>query len=251
MSQAPPDEYPPAVAVLIPVLARPQRAQAIVDSVRAASSTRTFPVFICSPGDDAQIAACHATGADLILAPFEPGPGDYARKINLAARAVDAEWYFTGADDLEFTTGWDALCVDHAHRRWEPAPAGLTGLHGIWQPQPVALVVGTNDDCNVLTADGRHSTHSLVHHSWLGLGTVDVSGLILHEGYDHQFVDTELVATAKARGVYAHADVIVRHHHPLRRRAAMDDTYRKGQRAGVADARLFRQRRPLWDRRPA
>lgn len=242
------------ICVIIPVLGRPARAAAVAASVREASGPNTFAVFVCSPGDDEQIAACHQTGADVILAPFEAGPGDYARKINLAARSVQADWYFTGADDLEFTAGWDAVCIAAAHRRIVSGVDAATGSeyhHAVRQDRPVALVVGTNDDCNVLTADGRHSTHSLVHFDWLGLGTADESGLILHEGYDHQFVDTELVATAKARGLYAHADAIVRHHHPIRRRASMDDTYRKGQRGSVADARLFRRRRPLWERRPA
>lgn len=242
------------ICVIIPVLGRPDRAAVVAESVHRASRPTTAVVFVCSPGDDAEIAACHQTGATMILAPFEAGPGDYARKINLAARTVQADWFFTGADDLEFTPGWDAKCLATAYDTPPAVPLVMREPDENLLARKIthALVVGTNDDCNVLTADGRHSTHSLVHALAVEAGTVDAPNLILHEGYDHQFVDTELVATAKARGVYAHAaDAIVRHHHPMRRRAAMDDTYRKGQKQSVADARLFRRRRPLWDRRPA
>jgi hypothetical protein len=44
---------------------------------------------------------------------------------------------------------------------------------------------------------GRHSTHSLVTRDYVErFGTIDEAGVVLHEGYPHEFVDDEFVQTA-------------------------------------------------------
>lgn len=220
-----------SVAVIVPVLARPQRVQPLLDNLRCSinATHQVRAVFVCSAGDEAEIASVRAAGKRPVIL-CEPGRAEYARKINLAARFSDEEWLLLAADDLRFHPGWldDALAV-HAD----------TG----------ALVVGTNDLGNPTVKQGRHSTHPLVHRAYLEQGTVDAPGLLLHEGYDHNCVDVELVETAKARGVWAFATGShVEHLHPLWRKGDDDLVYARGRLRYSEDRRLLMRRQRLWER---
>jgi hypothetical protein len=186
-------------------------------------------VFICSPDDPTELEACKATGAQVLVASWPAGPGDFARKNNLGLRMTTEPWLFTGADDLEFHEGW----ADEVLR-----VADETG----------ARYIGTCDGGNPAVLAGRHSTHSLIARSYAEeLGTIDERGKIFHEGYDHQLVDNEACETAMARGEWAFAaDSCVIHLHPFWGKAQTDATYAKGMRASAADRRLFESRRALW-----
>jgi hypothetical protein len=232
---------PPAVAVLLPVLGRPHRVEPLLRSLTASQGVaRLSPVFLVSRGDDAtyrEVARVEALGlaAAAWLTDWPAGPGDYARKINLGLAITNQPWVFCGADDLAFHPGWadEALAV---------------------AARASALVVGTNDLSSPRVTQGHHSTHSLVARSYaLDRGcTADESpGVVLHEGYDHQFCDDELIGVARYRGVFAFASRSrVEHLHPHWRKGEMDATYRKGQRAFDADRRLSRARSRAWAPRP-
>lgn len=216
-----------SLLVLIPVLDRPAAAAPVVASIRS-STPHARILFLCSPGDDAEIAAALATGANVTVVPWQAGSGDWARKQNHGFRDGVEEWVFLGADDLVFHSGWFYACI----RQHEIAGA---------------CVVGTNDLGNARVVAGRHSTHSLVHRDYLECGTIDEDGLIVHEGYDHQFADDEFVQTAIARGTYAHAgDARVEHLHPNWGKAQDDATYRKGQQQFAQDRVLFERRQQFW-----
>jgi hypothetical protein len=210
--------------VVVPVLGRPGRARPLADSLAATSDARL--VFVCSPNDRDQIIACNATGADVLVTTWEPGPGDFARKTNLAYRKTTEPWILCGADDLVF------------HRNWEQEALIVGERTG-------AGVVGTQDRHNPEVKRGRHSTHPLVRRSYIAKqgGTFDGTGDIYCELFDHQYVDNELIWTAKQRGQWAFAHrSIVEHLHPTWGDAEMDATYEKALRATDADRKLFLQR---------
>ncbi len=220
------------IDVVIPVLNRPQNAAVVVESIVTATVCEHTITFVCSPHDDAEEEAVKATGFDYIRVPWEPGPGDGAKKWNCGFRNTSSPYILLAADDLEFEYGWD----QHALQIAETSHAG---------------VIGTNDDANPLVKRGLHSTHSLVSRSYIDLvgGTWhDGPGVVYHEGYEHQYVDTELVQAAKQRGQWAFSRrSIVRHLHPLypqrgRPRTQMDDTYRKALGGAHEDATLYRTR---------
>lgn len=220
------------IIIGIPVLGRPQRVIPIVESI--AASVRFIqlrPLFICSPGDTDELSAILDLGSDVIVVPWQPGPGDFAKKHNEGLRQSTGEWYFMGADDLVFHAGWAEHAIA-AHLKTE------------------ACVVGTNDLGNQRTVQGAHSTHSLVNRDYLACGTIDEAGKVLHEGYDHQFVDDEFVQTARARGTYIHAfDSIVEHMHPDWGKGSTDTTYDKAKRGFHEDRALFNSRKHLWGQR--
>lgn len=230
----------PTVTVLAPVLDRPQRAQPLADSLFATVGHNVALWFLCSPGDDAEIKACRRVPqAETFVMPFPRENGDYARKINFGVRRSESDWIFHGADDLRFHPGWLEEAIEAASRA------------------PGVGVVGTQDLGNKLVLRGRHSTHSLVSRAYAEQGTVDDPDSLMHEGYRHNFVDTEMVETALARRAFTFARrSVVEHLHPNWRdpttrkpKAETDATYKLGLRDFRVDQLHFFERRPLWQGR--
>lgn len=181
---------------------------------------------MCTSGDTAEIEAVDAAGADHLDVDF--APGDYARKINVAYSSTREPLLFLAADDLQFHPGW-----------FERAAAHIDDHVG---------VVGTNDLGNPRVIRGEHATHCLVARSYIDEhGTIDEHRKVLHEGYHHEYVDDELVGTAKQRGAWAFAgDSIVEHLHPHWGKAPTDELY-DGQEARMRASRdHYLQRRRLW-----
>lgn len=213
------------IDILVPVLARPQNALPLVTSIQATTTVDYSILFLCSHGDEAQIAACKQTGARVIVADYGR-THEYPRKMNHGFAKTDRQYVFLAADDLDFQPGWDEAALDH-----------------------FASVVATNDDANPEVKRGSFGTHNLVRRSYVMEqgGSLDGPGVLLHEGYDHNWVDRELCQLADWRGEYAFArDSIVRHRHPHWGTAEMDATYEKGLSTFAADQRLFRQRSLRW-----
>lgn len=218
---------PPAasVVIVVPVLRRPHRVAAVVASAEATTPKNAYRlVFVTDPDDHDERAAVDAAGADRIDC-----AGGYARKINAAYRDSTEDAIFCAADDVEFQRGW--------------AEAALRRLRG------AIGVVGTNDLANPRVMRGRHATHSLVLRAYADeRGTIDEPGKVLHEGYAHNFVDDELLATARRRRAFVFAaDSRVRHRHPnFDKTVQRDDVYELGASTFEQDRRLFLTRARLW-----
>ena len=153
--------------------------------------------------------------------------------MNYAYGETAGEFVFTGADDLDFRPGWAEACLEAAE---------ATG----------ASVIGTDDLSNPTVRRGLHSTHSLVSRDYVaccGATFDEVPGVLLFEGYDHQYVDTELVYVADGRGCWTFcAGARVVHLHPFWHRSVpRDRTYAKALRQGAADRKRYEQRRALWE----
>lgn len=218
------------VAILLPVLRRPQNIYPLVESILNTTNVSFDIVFIVSPGDYAEISELDKLKQPyLIMEDNYEGRGDYARKINAGFEEVEAEWYFTGADDIRFHANW----FEEAMRTHD---------------QTGACVVGTNDLGSPVVTSGQHATHSLVLRDYvLECGTIDEPGKIFHEGYKHNFVDTELVQTAQWRGAWAFSrDSIVAHNHPDWRKGKTDDVYQIGKNTFRTDQQYFETRKRLW-----
>lgn len=219
-----------SIAIIVPVLGRSERAPSLIASIRTSTTVPYRVLFICSPTDRDGIGAYGRAG-DLVVVEWEPGPADFARKTNRGLAETDEDFVFCGATDLTFTPRWDV----EALRVAEETGAG---------------VIGTNDGANPAVKAGKHSTHSLIRRSYAedpGC-TIDGTGAIYSETYDHQAVDNECCEVAQARGEWAFAaDSLVLHHHPFYdRQTKMDATYEKALAKGREDRALFMRRRRLW-----
>jgi len=217
------------IDILIPVLGRPERAKPVHQSIWHNSALPRTVIFLCSRGDEAEIEACKQTGAIVHL--IDGGDHEYARKINAGCLLdfTKNQWVFLGADDLDF------------HPRWDMAAMQVYADTG-------KRVIGTNDLCNPTVMRGLHSTHSLVHKSYVEDGTIDEPGKLLHEGYHHNYCDTEFIETARMRGEWAFSpDSYVEHLHWICGKGEKQDSiYEKGQKDYHSDGRLYATRRKLW-----
>lgn len=219
------------ISILIPVLGRPGRAQLVVDSIRASSSREYEIVFLCSPDDGEQFHACCVTGEHTILVTWPCGSGDFARKINHGFHATSNEFILMAADDLHFHSGWDTALLRVA----EQTGAGVIGSNDMGNPQ--------------VARKQAFATHPLIRRSYINElgGSADGPGYVLHEGYDHNFVDRELWDLAASRGQTAFAlDARIEHLHPHWRKGQMDSTYEKGLAKFHDDQRLYWSRHALW-----
>jgi glycosyltransferase involved in cell wall biosynthesis len=211
------------IAVVVPVFSRPDRVRPLLESFLAATRDEDAALYFVAQGSDTrEVAAIRACG----LEPLFVGDADqsWAKKINHGYARTVEPWLLLGADDLAFWPGWvDVIRAD------------LSAHVG---------VIGTNDLGNAATMDGRHSTHPLVRRMYANVcGTVDERGKVVHEGYVHNFPDTELVATAKRRGLYLHrADCVIEHLHPAWGKARRDHVYAIGQRSARRDRAVFDER---------
>jgi glycosyltransferase involved in cell wall biosynthesis len=207
------------VAILVPVLNRPQNVEPLLASVRETTSSARV-LFIADPGDDAELAALDAVAAEYIV----PG-GSYASKIRAGVEATDESLLFIGADDLRFRPYWLERAVEK---------------------MPGAQVVGVND-CIRRLHRPQHATHFLMTRAYAERPCADGRPGPLSDAYSHSFVDDELIATATNRGVYAYAQRSrVRHLHPMASTAADDETYRLGRARLRQDAKTFKRRERLW-----
>jgi hypothetical protein len=212
------------LVVLVPMLGRAQTMAPLRDSLHDTAPGADL-LWIVTDGDTEVLAGVGSD--DLVLVVPQRKRGDYAHKINRASSATDHRLLFLGGCDIRFHPGW----IDACRARLADG----------------ALVVGTNDLGNPATATGQLSTHTLVDRRYLDLGTADEPGVLLHEGYWHEYVDTEFVATAKARGVYAHApDAVVEHLHPRWGKAPTDPLYAQARKRMTLGRAIYRRRRRLW-----
>jgi glycosyltransferase involved in cell wall biosynthesis len=210
------------IDVIIPTLGRPHRLADLAANIDATTVHEHRVVFVIEGTDVASVEAV----LDLDLVPLvNRRTPNYQGAVNTAYAETSGDWLFCGADDLVFHDGWDA---------------DLSG----------GRVLGTNDLYNGHVLAGVHSTHSLVQRSYLDQlgGVVDEGpGSFLFEGYDHNFCDTEFIATAKMRAEFVpRLWSVVEHLHPAAGKADFDDTYARSFAEFDADARLFEMRSTLW-----
>lgn len=215
------------LVVAVPMLGRPHQVGLLLESIRA-TVPAAHVVWALSTGDTTVVKATAAVGGETVLVPYQP-VGDYARKINAVYRSTSEPLIFTAAGDLRFHSGW-----------YQAATAALT---------PGIGVVGTNDLGSPRVVAGDHGTHFVVTRAYADEhGTVDGPGRIFAEVYPHEYVDDELVETAKWREAWAAAtDSHVEHLHPnWHRDVPMDGLYLAQRTRMIRGRPIYQQRRRLW-----
>jgi hypothetical protein len=233
---------PPAtdeVAVLVPVLGRPEHAQPFMASLRASTGLATAYA-VCDYHDDEALAAWKQAGAEVLIYPgleandrgqptgnYLERPGTFAEKVNYGSEMTLEPWLLLVGSDVHFHPGW----WDHARH------AAGDRYH----------VVATNDLGNPRVVAGEHATHPLIRRAYVDEvgASWDGPGVVAHEGYRHWFVDDEIVTAAKQRGVFTAALASrVEHLHYLWGKGDADEVTELGQSHTDHD-------RALWERRRA
>lgn len=217
------------IDVIIPTCGRPHRVAEVFANITSASTYECYVMFVCEANDSDSIEAVRSIGLMPII---NKRTRNYQGAVNTAYLESGQPWVFCGADDLKFRVDWDLECMD--------AMGASSG----------GRVIGTNDLYNAYVLKGWHSTHSLVHRSYLDElgGVVDEGpGSFLAECYDHNFCDTEFIATAKMRGEFRPClSAVVEHLHPAAGKAEFDATYERSMAEFDRDGRMFDMRKSLW-----
>ncbi len=217
------------LVILVPVLNRPHRVAPLLESIESSTPGRPQVLFLADGADDGEIEAIERAEDEHpgILTLLNLEGGSYAEKINRGIDVTVSSLLFFGADDLDFKPGW-----------FGAAKAAMA--HG-------AEVVGVNDLLRRRQGRRGHATHFLMAREYAQRPTIDAERGPLCERYTHNFVDDELIATAKARGAYAYAkDAHVEHLHWMNQKAAVDETYERGKESFEGDRAIFRERELLW-----
>jgi hypothetical protein len=222
---------PPAdqeVAVLVPVMQRPEKAEIFMRSLRA-STGMAHAYAICDRDDLETIAAWEKMGATVVIVNDYrelDRPGRFSEKVNVGYMVSSEPWVFIVGDDVLFYPGW----LDQAEM--------LTG-------EDRYHVIGTNDLGNPSVMNGDHATHILISRKYIQEqgASWDGPGIVCHEGYHHWFVDNEIVMAARQRGVWTMAlGSVVEHLHPYWQKSEMDAVYELGQENVQDDKQEYERR---------
>jgi hypothetical protein len=228
------------IDVLIPTLGRPDRLRTIHDNIVEATVNPVLVWFIVEAHDIDSYEAARAIEGQAVAC-VNTRTASYAGAINTAYRLGANPWLFAGADDLRFWPGWDK-------QAFEAFDAELAA--DVPSETVVPAVIGTNDQLNPYVAARTHATHYLVRRHYLDEigGVIDEGpGSFQNEGYRHNYVDTEFIATARHRGMFLPClDSIVEHLHVSVGKTPRDATHDKADASYAADAALYESRCHLW-----
>jgi glycosyltransferase involved in cell wall biosynthesis len=225
-----------AVAVVVPVMQRPQNVWPLVESLIETTGQANV-YFVCDPTDHEEIDAVTAamSKSSAVHMILSKRGHTYAVKTNVAYLNTEEPWLFVCGDDVRFHPGW----LEEARK--------LSDRFDL---------IGTNDTAgkvkNPDVAAGRHADHWFIRRSYVDEygGCLEGPGVLAPEVYNHWFVDKEIVELAKARRVFTPCLAsVVEHLHPaydgredLRQ---ADPVYMKARESSDADHKTFLGRVPL------
>lgn len=211
------------VAIIVPVLRRPQNVQRMLTSLtESGCADRCTMYFIADDDDELELDELERCDANVIV--NRSLWRTFAVKCNLGYRETNEPWMLLVGDDVRFGFGWldDAFSEDDG-----------------------SSLISTNDMMNRGVLRGLHATHPLIRRRWVDErgASWDGPGTVCHDGYRHWYVDNEWTAVAQYDGEFRFAaNAIVEHLHPLSGKAPNDEVYQLGQSHAAADRALYLDR---------
>lgn len=218
------------VGIVVPTLGRPHALERLLESIEASTPADSFRVvFVIDVDDEPTRAKLYELWPRHPVFSWFAHDGTYPEKTNAGVRLCGEPLLFLTADDVVFRPRWFSAARARVREGVE--------------------VVGTVD-LTPATVGRDHATMPLVTRDYITDpgAAFGEPGAAFHEGYHHNFCETELCRLAQHRGVWDFAeDSLVEHRHPSWGTAEMDDTYRRGAMTGWDDdATLFVEREALW-----
>jgi GT2 family glycosyltransferase len=214
----------PNIAVIVPVLRRPQNVAPLVESFEATSRTSHL-YFVADHDDVDELWAIYNTDHTPII--NHSNVGTFAVKCNLGYRETydsNEPWLLFIGDDVHFHDGWE---------------------EGAFREDDGSSFISTNDLSNKAVMEGRHATHPIIRRQWLDEhgASWDGPGTVTHQGYRHWYVDNEWTTVAQQAGEFRFApDCKIEHMHPIYKKGADDAIYRLGQSHSKHDGELWKAR---------
>jgi glycosyltransferase involved in cell wall biosynthesis len=212
------------IAVIIPTLGRPHKVAEIVKNLQETAPSAT-PYFVIESHDLETAEAIQQANAQKIV---NTRSGSYAGAVNTALLETTEPYLFVSADDFYYHEGWLEPLLEQAKS------FGLCA---------------SNDLHNQDVQNGTLATCFLVTREYAQTACIDEPGVILHEGYTHNFVDAEISETAISRGQFVYCpESRVEHLHYLWGLSVKDETYTKSLLYHAQDQTLFNNRKTLWSK---
>jgi glycosyltransferase involved in cell wall biosynthesis len=214
------------IAVVVPVLNRPKNVKPFIESFLATTPLdKAEVIFVTSSSCQDEIDEIKKFSGPIRIEIASDDILSWAKRINYGISKTTQSWILCAADDVVFHQNWFELAQD--------ASQGFSGI------------LGTNDLGHPATIGGWHSTHPIVARDYvMSQGTMDEPGKLCHEGYNHNYVDVEMIHTAMKRGCWKHLkDCIIEHNHPAWNKNSWDDVYQKGQEKVSQDGALWQKRK--------
>jgi glycosyltransferase involved in cell wall biosynthesis len=210
------------IAVIIPTLGRPYKVAEIVKNLQETAPVAT-PYFVIESHDTETAKAIEQANAKKII---NRRSKSYAGAVNTALLETSEPYLFVSADDFYYHEGWIEPLLEQAK---------FFGL------------CASNDLHNQDVQSGTLATCFLISREYAQNACIDEPGVMLHEGYSHNFVDAEVSETAISRGQFVYCpDSKVEHLHYLWGLSEKDETYAKTVLYHSEDQSLFNNRRSLW-----
>jgi hypothetical protein len=211
-------------------MGRPRLLFPLVWNIARTTPAGIFRIYFVVNADDTvtQHAVIGIEGALHMVLTQKKG---YPAAVNAGVRASHERLIAIVNDDVKFHDGW-----------WD-------GLRKVLRPN--ISVVATND-LSPHTTNGDACTQPVVRRDYIEVlgGSWGEPGVAMHEGYFHNFSETELFVVAIQRGAAVFApECVIEHVHPDWGKAEMDDTYRAGSKCPGGwehDQALYEERSALW-----
>jgi glycosyltransferase involved in cell wall biosynthesis len=212
------------IAVIVPTLNRAHKVQGIIDNLKN-TAQEAIPYFVVEQHDVDTLRAIGLAGGNYIINKRAPS---YAGAVNTALEQTTEPYLFVSADDFFYHPGWlEPLLLQ-------------SKTHGL---------CASNDLHNQDVQAGELATCFLITREYAQVACIDEPGVMLHEGYTHNFVDAEVSETAIMRGQFCYCpESKVEHQHYLWGLAVKDATYDKTLVHHAQDEALFLERRKLWQK---
>jgi hypothetical protein len=207
-------------AILLPSLGRPQRLADTAKNIHTNTDV-DHRIFWCVDGLSSK-QNLDAIG-EKYIDDSDTDDHRYVTRMNRLCRELPAEFrtVFFGSDDV-------------VH-------------HSFWLERAITVMEEQQKACDVVN-DGRNpnGTQALMLRDYLPFAVFDDPEVAFHPGYQHNFADTEMFATAMKYGQYARApESVVEHLHPIfgaRNARPWDATYTNAQAQWNIDSQRFHDR---------
>lgn len=206
-----------ALAVLCPSRHRPHLLQPLVENLRDTAPDAALYFAVC---DDESLRALNDAGVTVWMT---PEGWSMVQRLQFLYDNTTEPYVYGAQDDSSFPRGW-----------WQPALARAVETDGV-------VVLGDSHNPNGTTALVSRRYIDTIGGAW------GQPGRVLHDGYVHNYAETELFDVAAAHGRLTFLpDIVVEHRHHSYGLAANDDTYTMATAALEADRALYEQRRARW-----
>jgi len=208
------------VAIFVPTVDRPEKVERLLKSLEESTPREDYQVYVMTKNQDT-LAVAKKYGATSVLDVNDDIR--CATRMNYLLKHTKEPFIFTGSDDIIFRKDWIYEAKQFIAKGYK--------------------IISVNDRFN------PNGTNFLVERKYIEehSGCLDVKGVLFYPGYQHNFCDTELIASAKKRNVFAYAvKSIVEHEHWLNHKRQLDHSDMWARARFEIDKKTFEERSKLW-----